>query len=50
MVIQPRDLTEQLDVNFTNILCAVFTLLGPKSAKWHCWLDCLLLRIWDLRA
>jgi len=32
-------------VNFTNVLRAAFTLLGPKSAKWHCWLDCLFLRI-----
>ncbi len=28
-------------VNFTNVLRAAFTLVGPKSAKWHCWLDCL---------
>jgi len=28
-------------VNFTNILRAAFTLVGPKSAKWHCWLDCI---------
>jgi len=28
-------------VNFTNVLGAAFALVGPKSAKWHCWLDCL---------
>jgi len=28
-------------VNFTNILCAAFTLVGPKSAKRHCQLGCL---------
>ncbi len=30
-----------LGVNFTNVLCAAFTLVGHKSAKQHCWLDCL---------
>jgi len=28
-------------VNFTNILRAAFTLVGPKSAKRHCQLGCL---------
>ncbi len=28
-------------LNFTNVLLAAFTLVGPKSAKWHCWLNCL---------
>jgi len=37
-------------VNFINILHAAFTLVGPKSAKWHCWLDCLFLCIRDLLA
>ncbi len=32
----------QSGVNFTNILVADFALIGPKSAKQHCWLDCLL--------
>jgi len=36
-------------VNFTNVLHAAFTLVGPKSANWHCWLDYLFLRIRDLR-
>jgi len=30
-------------VNFTSVLRAAFTLIGPKSVKWHCWLDCLFL-------
>jgi len=28
-------------VNFTNVLSAAFTLVGPKSTKRHCKLDCL---------
>jgi len=27
-------------VNFTYVLRAAFTLVGPKNAKWHCRLDC----------
>ncbi len=28
-------------VNFINVLRTAFTPIGPKSAKRHCWLDCL---------
>jgi len=40
----------QPGVNFINILRAAFTLVGPKSIKWHCWLDCLFLHIRNLCA
>jgi len=36
-------------VNFTNFLRAAFTLLGPKIAKWHCWLDCLFAHLGSRR-
>ena len=36
-------------VNFTNVLCAAFTLEDPKSAKKTVKLSSLL-RFWDLRA
>ncbi len=41
---------KSLGVNFTNVLCAAFTLVGPKSAKWHCWIDCIFLSIRNIRA
>ncbi len=28
-------------VNFINVLRTAFTLIGPKSANWHCWRVCL---------
>jgi len=35
--------------NFTNVYMQLLRLyVGPKSAKQHCWLDCLFLRICDL--
>ncbi len=37
-------------VDFINVLCTTFTLSEPKSVKWQCWLDCLFLRMRDLRA
>ncbi len=36
-------------VNFTNVVCAAFTVVAPKSAKQHSQLDCFL-SIWDLWA
>ncbi len=28
-------------VNFIKVLWTAFALIGPKSNKWHCWLDWL---------
>jgi len=43
-------LKDSLRCQFQQRFRAAFTLIGPKSAKWHCWLDCLFLRIRDLHA
>ena len=36
-------------VNVISILQAAFMLIGPKSAKQHCWLDCLFKNLGSAR-